>query len=40
MQQRVLLLQILLILHERGKGSPMLGFEKQVGIKPTLMPKE
>jgi len=24
----------------RGKGSPMLGFEKQVGKKPTLMPKE
>ncbi|AXK47955.1 homoserine dehydrogenase [Aliarcobacter trophiarum LMG 25534] len=24
----------------RGKGSPMLGFEKQVGIKPTLMPKD
>jgi len=24
----------------RGKGSPMLGFEKQVGEKPTLMPKE
>jgi len=24
----------------RGKGSPMLGFEKQVGTKPTLMPKE
>jgi len=24
----------------RGKGSPMLGFEKQVGKKPTLMSKE
>ena len=24
----------------RGKGSPMLGFEKQVGVKPTLMPKD
>ena len=24
----------------RGKGSPMLGFEKQVGEKPSLMPKE
>jgi len=24
----------------RGKGSPMLGFEKQVGEKPTLMPRE
>ena len=24
----------------KGKGSPMLGFEKQVGVKPTLMPKD
>ena len=24
----------------KGKGSPMLGFEKQVGTKPTLMPKD
>lgn len=24
----------------RGKGSPMLGFEKQIGEKPTLMPRE
>ncbi|WP_198304225.1 homoserine dehydrogenase [Arcobacter vandammei] len=24
----------------KGKGSPMLGFEKQVGAKPTLMPKD
>ncbi|RBQ28822.1 homoserine dehydrogenase [Aliarcobacter vitoriensis] len=24
----------------KGKGSPMLGFEKQVGIRPTLMPKD
>ena len=24
----------------RGKGSPMLGFEKQIGEKPTLMPKD
>ena len=24
----------------KGKGSPMLGFEKQIGVQPTLMPKD